>query len=151
MIEESARVVAVAPGYAWVDARRRSACVSCKVASECSTSAVAKLFGVRANRLRVSDAIGVDVGDLVVIGIAESTLTRASLLAYLFPLFALMLGAYGAQTVGAGEGISALTGILGLCLGMWVAGRRTGAAAGRDAYRPVLLRRSGESLRVVPQ
>ncbi|MCG6862687.1 MAG: SoxR reducing system RseC family protein [Chromatiaceae bacterium] len=141
MIEENARVVAVAPGYAWVETGRRSACASCAASTHCGTSAVAKLFATRTNRFEVSDGIGVEVDDRVVIGIAEGTLTRASLLAYLLPLVVLTLAAYCAQTAGAEEGLSALAGILGLCLGIWTTGRLTGGTAGREGYRPVVLRR----------
>lgn len=150
VIKEYARVVAVEPGFAWVEIRRRNACTSCSVSSGCGTSAISKLFGARLNRLRVLDGIGVEVDDQVVIGIAEGVLTRASLLAYLLPLFLLMLAAYGARTVGAGEGISALAGILGLCLGFWTTGRLTGGTAGREGYRPVLLRRSEVHRSIIP-
>jgi len=142
MIEESARVVAVVPGHAWVETRRRNACASCTVSSSCGTSVVSKLFDEQTNRLQVSDNIGVEVGDQVIIGIAEGALTRASLLAYLLPLIVLMLAVYAARAAGAGEGLSALAGILGLCLGMWVSGRLTGAATRREGYRPILLRKS---------
>ncbi len=78
MIEERARVVAVRPGLAWVVITRRSACGTCHASSGCGTAVVAKLFGDKVNRLQVADTLGVQVGDRVVIGIADSTLTRAS-------------------------------------------------------------------------
>jgi sigma-E factor negative regulatory protein RseC len=142
MIEEGARVVSVAPGLAWVETSRRSACGSCHSSEGCGISAVSKLFPARTNRLQVADAIGVSVGDLVVIGIAEDALTRASLLAYLLPLATLILGAGGAELAGAGEGAGALLGILGLFLGIWIAGRSSGGAPGTGGYRPLLLRRA---------
>ena len=135
-------MVAVAPGFAWVESRRRHACASCSISTGCGTSAISKLFPARTNRLLVADGIGVEVDDLVVIGIAEEALTRASLLAYLLPLVVLMLAAGAAQTAGAGEGVSALIGILGLALGLRVAGGLADGKAGRDVHRPVLLRRS---------
>lgn len=143
MIEEDARVVAAEPGFAWVEVRRRNACASCAISSGCGTSAISELFGARIDRLRVVNGIGAEVGDRVVIGIAEGALTRASLLAYLLPLLALMLAALGARMAGAGEGLGALAGILGLGLGFWIAGRATGGTAGREGYRPVLLRGAG--------
>ena len=141
MIEERARVVAVGPGSAWVESTRRSACGSCHASSGCGTAVVAKLFGDKVNRLQVADPLGVQVGDRVVIGIADGTLTCASLLAYVLPLLALMIVALLAQSAGASEGGSALFGIVGLCVGLWVTGRLTGGAAGRERYRPTLLRR----------
>jgi len=142
VIEEEALVMVVEPGYAWVETSRRSACGSCSASSGCGTSVVAKLFDARVNRLRVTDCIGVEVGDRVVIGIADSVLTQASLLAYLMPLIALMLSAFAAQSAGLGEEISALIGLLGLCGGLWVTGRVAGGAVGGDRFRPVLLRKA---------
>jgi sigma-E factor negative regulatory protein RseC len=150
MIEEQARVLAVGNGLALVETSSRSACGSCSSSSGCGTSRVAELFGERANRLQVSDAIGLAVGDRVVIGIADGTLIRASLLAYLWPLVALALAAYIAQSTGASEGFSALVGILGLCVGLWITGRVTGGEAGRSRYRPVLLRRADLRRTAIP-
>jgi sigma-E factor negative regulatory protein RseC len=141
VIREDARVLSVETGFAWVEIPRRSSCSRCSASSSCGTSVVAKLLGERTNRLRVSDGIGVEVGDRVVIGIADSALTRASVLAYLLPLAALMLTAFAAQTAGAEDGVVALTGILGLALGLWVTGRLTGGASARERYRAVLLHR----------
>jgi sigma-E factor negative regulatory protein RseC len=108
----------------------------------CGVSVVFNLFPAQTHRLQVCDEIGVEVGDSVVIGIADAALTRASLLAYLLPLIVLVFVVYGAQTAGVGEGLSALVGLLGLCLGLWITGRLTGTSAGQEAHRPVLLRRS---------
>jgi hypothetical protein len=88
----------------------------------------------------VTDGIGVEVGDRVVIGIADSALNRASVLAYLLPLVALMLAAFAAQTAGAADGFVALAGILGLALGLWSTGRLTGGASTGERFRPVILR-----------
>ena len=141
MIEEHAFVEAVGPGIAWVASVRKSACGNCAASSGCGTSVMAKLFGERVNRFQVADAVGVQVGERVVIGIADGTVTRASLVAYLLPLLALMLVAFLAQSAGVGEGLSALLGILGLCASLWITGRLVGGAAGRERYRPVVLRR----------
>jgi sigma-E factor negative regulatory protein RseC len=143
VIEEDARVLSVEPGFAWVETERRSSCSSCSASSGCGTSVVATLFGERTNRLRVSDDIGVEVGERVVIGISDSALTRASLLAYLLPLVALMLSAFATRRAGAEDGVVALIGILGLALGLLVTGRLTGGVSARDRFQPVLLRRLG--------
>jgi sigma-E factor negative regulatory protein RseC len=150
MIEEGARVVSVAPGLAWVETSRRSACGSCHSSEGCGTSAVSKLFPARTNRLQVADAIGVEIGDQVVIGIAEDALTRASLLAYLLPLVTLILAAGGAELAGAGEGAGVLLGILGLFIGIWIAGRSSGGAPGPEGYWPLLLRRADASACIAP-
>ena len=141
VIEQDARVVSVEIGFAWVETARRSSCSGCSGSSGCGTSVVAELLGERASRLKVSDGIGVEVGDRVVIGIADAAFTRASLLAYLLPLLMLMLAALAAQTLGVEDESVALIGILGLVLGLAVAGHLTGGASARERYRPALLRR----------
>jgi len=141
VIEEQAHVLAIAPGRAWVQTIRRSACGSCGTSSACGTATVAKLFSERTNHLEVVDRIGVAIGDQVVIGISDGTLTRASLLAYLLPLVALMLAAFAARSAGMSEEAGALIGILGLCTGLWVAERLARGAPGRGRFQPVLLRR----------
>lgn len=150
MIEESARVVSVAPGLAWVETSRRSACGGCSASRGCGTSVVSQLFATRQNRFQVSDPIGVEVNDQVVIGIAESTLTQASLLAYLLPLVLLILSAYAAESTGAGEAVSALAGILGVGLGLWITGRLTNVGSWSERSRPLLLRRSDTPAFVAP-
>jgi sigma-E factor negative regulatory protein RseC len=141
MIEQDARVVAVAGGLAWVESRRASACWSCSVSGGCGTAVVAKLLGEGPNRFAVTDPIGVAVGDPVVIGIADSALTRASLLAYLLPLAALITTASLAQQAGASEALTALFGLLGLALGLWGTGRLARRSDGQVRFRPMLLRR----------
>lgn len=142
MIEEQARVLVVAPGRAWVQTVRHSACGSCTASSGCGTASLAKLFGERTHRLEVVDPIGVAVGDEVIIGISDSTLTRASLLAYLLPLLALMLAAFSARSAGMSEEVGALIGILGLGLGLWLTGwLATHGTGGAERFQPRLLRR----------
>jgi len=149
MIEESAWVVEAGPGYAWVETRRRSACGSCSVGGSCGTSVIARLFGDRAHRFRVHDDLGAVPGEQVLIGIPDAVLTRASLTAYLLPLLALMGSALLVQSLGGGEGLTALAGLAGLGLGLVSVGRFS--ARGRERYRPQLLRRLGDMKVALPR
>ena len=89
----------------------------------------------------MDDHLGLRVGELVVIGIPEGVLTRAAVLAYLFPPAALVLAAGSAGSLGAGDLGSAFAGVLGLVLGLLATRAMTGGTAGRGRYRPVLVRR----------
>ncbi|AFL74655.1 SoxR reducing system RseC family protein [Thiocystis violascens] len=144
MIEEIASVVAVDDGGVWVETRRRSACGHCDSASVCGVSALAKLFGEGRNRLRIADPAGLRLGDRVVIGIPDGTLVRASLIAYLLPVIALVAAAAIGTALHLAEGAVALFGLAGLGSGLWLGGRITGGVAGRERYRPTLIRRAGE-------
>ncbi len=139
MIEEYALVVDAGPGYAWVETNRRSACGSCSVGGACGTSVIAKLFGNRRLRFRVHNDLGALPGEQVVIGIPDAILTRASFTAYLLPLLAMLGAALPAQALAMGEGFTALAGLLGLGLGLALAGRA--GNRGRERYQPLLLRR----------
>jgi sigma-E factor negative regulatory protein RseC len=141
MIEQDARVVAVADGLAWVETRRASACGTCSASGGCGTSVGAKLLGEGPNRFAVIDPIGVAAGDPVVIGIGESALTRAALLAYLLPLAVLMGAAFLAEKAGGGDGLTALCGLAGLAVGVWGTGWLVRRKDAQMRYRPVLLRR----------
>jgi sigma-E factor negative regulatory protein RseC len=138
MLEETARVVEVKDGLVLAETESRSGCNHCSSGS-CSTSVVAKLFGVRRNRLVMENSIGARPGDQVVIGIPDALLARASVLAYLMPLF-LMLGltALGDQFGLAPIWLSLLA-LSGLVIGFYMVYRMTrGWSAQR--YRPQLLR-----------
>ena len=56
MLEETARVVEACGGVLVVETQRRSGCNHCSV-SQCTASGVAKLFGVRHNRLRLENRL----------------------------------------------------------------------------------------------
>ncbi|EXJ14813.1 SoxR reducing system RseC family protein [Imhoffiella purpurea] len=141
MIEESATVVAVGEGFAWVETQRRSSCSTCGKAASCGTSILSWLFPPTRNRLKIQDPIGLRTGERIVIGITDATLNSAALLAYMLPLLAL-IGASGLATaLETGEGVAALAGLGGLALGLWLARLLTGGATGQARFRPSLIRR----------
>lgn len=143
MIEESGIVVAVDGQSAEVETRRQGACGSCSANGACGTSLLARYLGRRPSVLRAQNLVGAAPGDLVVVGVSEDGLVRASLAAYLVPLLGLMAGGAGAALLfpAAGEGASALLAFVGLGLGLvWLA-RFTRAHARDPAYRAVILRR----------
>lgn len=142
MIEQRAIVLAVADGSALVEVRRASGCAACQVGEHCGTAAVAKLFDKAGHtRLRLADPIGLAPGDQILIGIPDPVLIRASLTAYLLPLLALIMVAGAAEQAGLGAVSTALSGLAGLVLGLWLAGRLTGGSRAKASFSPRLLRR----------
>lgn len=142
MIEQDAEVIAVAEGSALVEVQRQSGCSACNVGDSCGTSVVAKLFGNgNATRLRVIDHIGLSPGERVVIGLRDRVLVRASLIAYLLPLLAVIGTAGAADQAGAGDTGSAIGALIGLALGLWLARIITGGSGAKARFRPLLLRR----------
>jgi sigma-E factor negative regulatory protein RseC len=144
MIEQTATVLATADGVALVEVPRQSACGACGQGAACGTSVIAKLFSAsRSTRLQIADGIGLEPGEQIVIGIRDSVLAGASVVAYLLPLLAFIGTAGAAAALGLGDLGSAAVGIAGLLAGLWITGRITGGTGGTTRYRPVLVRRLG--------
>ena len=147
MIEETGRVVEVQDEFAWIESERRSTCGGCSVRSGCGTAALARVLGQRRVRLRVLNHINARVGDMVVVGIAESGLVRGSLAVYVVPLAAFLGGALAGQFVGdyffaAGSDIAAISGAFaGLAAGLAWLQRFSRATATDASFQPVILRR----------
>jgi len=142
MIEETATVVRVELGAAWVSIRSRSACGHCSSGSDCGTAMVAKLFGEKENLLRLDNSLDAAVGEQVVIGVSDALLLKASAMAYLLPLTVLIAAVAVGQWLGLGDELSTLLGFTGLGLGLWFTNRITGGARGRGTYCPVMLHRA---------
>jgi sigma-E factor negative regulatory protein RseC len=140
MVEETATVVRVEQGAAWVSITTRSACGHCGSSGDCGTAMVSQLFGEKENELRLENTLDAAVGDQVVIGVSNTMLLKASMLAYILPLLALILVVGLGRSIGLGDEMSTALGFVGLGLGLWVTNRITGGAEGRKAYCPVMLR-----------
>lgn len=142
MIEESAVVVAAEADSFWVETQRQSACGSCTARSGCGAGILAAWRGQRRTRVQVNSALPLQVGDTVVLGLAEGALLRGALLVYGLPISLLLAGGLLGQAVfgGAGEEPVALVSLVGLGLGLLAA--RALSRRWRNArLQPVVLRR----------
>ncbi len=139
MLEETARVVEVLDGVLIAETQSRSGCSHCSTSSRCSTSVVAKLFGVRRKRLVMANSLNARPGDQVVIGIPDQLLVRASLMAYLLPLVVMLVVTALGDLAGINELLLSLLALVGLAMGFftvrWVSRSRTS-----QQYEPRLLR-----------
>jgi len=118
MLEETARVIEVKDGWLIAETASRSSCSHCGAGS-CSTSVVAKLFGLRHNRLLIDNTLGARVGDEVVVGIPDQVLVSASLLAYLLPLVVMLCVTAVGDRLGMNEFALSLLAPSGLALGFF--------------------------------
>ena len=120
MILETGRIVAIEPQGLWVETIQRSACGSCQAQKGCGHSMLASL-GANAARVWVlldgCDAQVFSLGAEVQIGIREEVITRGSLLVYLLPLAGMITATLYAHQVAMGEGVTAITALLGLLAG----------------------------------
>lgn len=147
MMEESARILAVREGEAYVSALRQSSCGHCSARTGCGTSVLSRYIGRRSMEMWVDDPIGVDLNDEVVIQLHEKGLLKTSLLFYLLPLilfiaFAL-LGEHMTETLDMDSELLVIAfASLGLAIAFtWL--RRTEKKIIHDnRLRPVIIRRS---------
>ncbi len=100
MITEQARVIDNSrPGQVEVEVERQSACGHCEVKSACGVGAIGRLLGTRKPRIKVSTELPLKIGDIVTIGIPESSLVKTSFAIYLVPLVVLMVAAVTGQVL----------------------------------------------------
>lgn len=133
MLETRGRVIAVEAGFAWVESERQGGCGSCTSKGACGSqllgeallpSSPTQALNKALNRVWAQDPLGVQVGDTVVLGVAEEGALRAAFLIYGLPLLGLLSGVLLAQSWGDLWAMSAgMTG-LGLAMGVvWLLGR----------------------------
>jgi sigma-E factor negative regulatory protein RseC len=121
MIEETARVVAIEAEGVWIEARRRSARGRCAARGGCGHGLLDQYVRDRAVHLRLPTAAvpeGLEVGDLVRVGIEERALLRVSLRVYALPLAGLLAGATTGALLGGGDALAALAALGGLLTGL---------------------------------
>jgi len=147
MIEEKATIVAVEPGYAWVETQRKSTCGQCSARAGCGTSVIAKVVGNRLARVRALNPHAFSNGQNVVVGVTENTLVKSAFVVYMTPLFALFAGAGLPLMLGVeADGLSVLAGLAGFAAGLlWV--RKFSQRISSDArYQAVVLRSCSQSV-----
>ncbi len=121
MIEEEARGIEVRDGRALVQTQRTSACGHCAAKGGCGS-----LGGGRDARVWADDWVGVERGDKVMVAVPETAFVKASLVAYLLPVAALLGGAVAGNRYGPPMGYdkdlaAAAVGIAAMALALWFA------------------------------
>ncbi len=143
MLEETATVIAVEKDAIWVEAQSRSSCSQCS-SSQCTTSVVSKLFGVKRTRFQLQpiEEMHLSPGEQVVIGIPDQLLVRASVWAYLLPLTGMIFAVLLGISTGLSEGQQSLLAITGLAIGFGIVHWKTGKKESIAGFQPQLLRKA---------
>lgn len=118
MIEHRGIVQRVEAGQAIV-AMETSGCSSCGQGGSCGIGKMAS--GRAATLLTLPATADLKAGDLVSIALPESRLTLSALLGYLFPAFAMLLGAWFGSTFDGSDAATALGAMLGFLAALAVA------------------------------
>ena len=145
MVEGFARVVAVEGGKVWLEPEPMASCGGCHSAGLCSIGKQgAGSARQLAKRFALPGELGLGVGERVVVGIREDTLTKGALTAYGIPLLVLILGGIAGQEMGKSDATAALGAFLGLLAGLLVARIVAGILSARGILAPRFLRRAFE-------
>ena len=94
-------------------------CSSCGQGSRCGIGKMAS--GRAATLLTLPATADLRAGDLVCVALPESRLTISALLGYLFPAFAMLLGAWAGATLEGGDGGTAVGAIAGFLAALAIA------------------------------
>lgn len=144
MIEENGKVISKQGKQVWVSTLRKTACGSCEAKNACGQSALSKLLSPEANHVLAIDPIGVEIGDHVVIGIPEDIVLKSSLLMYLLPLLALIVGAVMANFLPFSsvnpDLLAGIGGIVGFLLGLALVKWHGSKNRNNESYQPTVLR-----------
>jgi sigma-E factor negative regulatory protein RseC len=143
MITQNGVITAVLDDHYRVSVVRQSACSTCNTQSRCGVSALDGLRKQGAVELTLRSAQTLQTGQTVQLGIAETAIIKASLLAYALPLLLLLITATSAQSAGLPVAISFLMSAAALALGFVLArwlGRRS-----LQNLQPELLDSHGEA------
>lgn len=114
MIEVHGKIIAIHGETARVAIEQDAHCAGCASHKTCHGGTGASIIEIRQRE-------GMAIGERVSLGVAESTLTRSALLAYLLPPACLIIGAGMADTLAHSDGLAMLGALLGLLAGLGIA------------------------------
>lgn len=137
-VEGLARVVALEGGLAWLEPEQTTSCGHCASKSVCGGDA----FGnrMKARRFALPNDKGMRIGDRIVIGVSETMLVKASMTVYAIPLFTLFAGGIAAHLNGLGDGLTLLSCVVGLGVGLALARLMAMRLTAKGDLSPVFLR-----------
>lgn len=140
-IEGTARVVGLDGGLAWLEPEQTTACGGCHSAAACGVEPGNKRLVAR--RFSLPNDHGLTVGERVVVGVADRTFVRASMLAYGLPMLTCLgAGLVAQKAFGAGDGPSAIAAVAGLAIGLVLVWSRAAVLTARGALTPHFIRRA---------
>lgn len=125
-MQAEARVLRVDGDHAVVQLAGRGGCGRCHETGGCGGSTViGQMFGPRPTDFRIPNGIGAKPGDAVLVELAEGSLLRVALMAYLLPVLLLVLGAFAAMALypAAADLAAAVGGALGFGLAVLAVAR----------------------------
>ncbi|MGM0516204.1 MAG: SoxR reducing system RseC family protein [Pseudomonadota bacterium] len=138
MVLEQARVEAVTDEGAWLEAGLSGGCANCRDGRGCGVSVFQRLFRLPRHRVWLPTTEPLSVGDVVVVGLSQRALLRASLWLYLSPLLGLLTGAIVMDSLFGHEALTAAGAASGLFGALLAVNSRQRRQARSGEFFPVL-------------
>ena len=140
MATEQGTVIKIDAQGTWVKTTRSSACAGCSAKGSCLSKP-----GGDEREVNAINTIGAVVGDRIVLGIETAPLLKATFLLYIFPIIALIFGAFlGHEFAGNlqmdATNVSVLSGLIFFASAVLIMRRRANRLALQDSYRPRIIR-----------
>lgn len=126
---------------AWVKTTRSEACKSCSSRHSCNAEGSGKEMEVEA-----INSAGAKVGDRIVLSMQTASLFKATFLIYIFPILAMLAGAFFGQILAVNNGnhdpsgLSALMAFLFLGLSIIIVKMLGKAMSLKKEYTPTIIR-----------
>ena len=141
MATEKGTVIKIDSRGTWVKTSRTSACEGCSSRGSCHTQS-----GSGDMEVNALNEIGAAVGDRIMLGIDTGSLLKATFLLYIFPILALMVGAFIGHAVALNFQMDSthwavLCGIVFFGCAVLLIRNRANRLAARDDYRPKIIRK----------
>ncbi|KJY85461.1 sigma-E factor regulatory protein [Vibrio galatheae] len=130
---------------------QQTSCSSCSSQKSCGTGIVSKAVGNKSLHWHLMTQKMVTAGQVVEIGLPEKSLLQSAAVVYLFPLFAMIIGAFVAQwwlapMFAFGEGGVILCSALATLGGIFLAKRFSAKLEQQSSQQVILLRVLGEPI-----
>ena len=150
MIEKTAIVISTNQGSAWVKADDVDSCSSCSSSGACSNINILSRSDDLSDKMQVANPFHAKPGDHVIVGLPSDGLLKSSLLAYLLPLFSLivfsLLGSEVFLYLGSNAELGAtLMGVAGLFVGLRFSNTLAQCSDLKEKLQPVIIRKHSHS------
>jgi len=146
MIEEQAQVIEIRGNQLVLQVQTQSTCGSCAVNKSCGTSVLSKVVGRKFTQFQAENNIGAEVGDTVIVGIAEDALLKGSLAMYVIPIMGMLVFSLVADSmlmeVTSRDLVIAVSGFMGLACGSLLAKLYFQRQSSASLFLPVVLRKT---------
>lgn len=147
MIEERARVIAIEDDNLLLEAETRAACNACAAKQGCGTSVLSRWVGRKFTRFQAPNTVNAQVGDEVVVGLAEEAMLKGSVLVYLLPLlamigFALLADSLISTDAASRDLLVVVSAVAGFALMLFISRWFLSTNSNRSRLTPVVLRKN---------